>query len=742
MSSLRPRSPESCFRPPFAGYDQDAVRRYLSRLAAALEHQQTFEGLGELEARTPAHDRVDELEAEISTLQQEIRDLEGELVQRAVDEAESESRRQSETVDFDERRAVELLGQETARVLESARSAAADIVQRSEDQATALKAEAKQELIEAKRRSAELIAQRESEADQLVERLTRAAEAEADRIVDEAEQHRIGVVAESTRVMDEAEAAAGARQAGAEERARQIVADAEALRRQIVAELVAERRSTQAELDRLAHARDRLGRSLSAARSDLEQLADALVDPVAGDRGAGSGTSPSAAGEAADFSDLADFTDLAEDDSADAGSDGGDDEVGELIDRLDSQSSGRSGPVLEPTVEMDVVSPDLEPDVDPDPEFVDERLDDRAEQPDPVPGSAAGPEPVVATNGAAAADRAESAGVFDVDPTAGGVAVDADEDGTPIPAQEVLALTEETRSDEPDVDTIFPTPDVLNAPPADGEQTSLVEGFSTIVLNDRSEIDLDSDGSAESRDGAPAGRGNGAAPTPTRRGAKRTAKARRTVDVDVDVDEVEAEAETSREHAASAEPDLDPALAITTVSARTIGSVANRSQGDLLLEEPPVDRLPEPFAARDAAMTRSGPNLRRQLRRALNDDQSVVLDRLRQAAGVPITVDELLGRSTSRSSTTSARLRRGLQPRRPSLGPAPGPAGSTTSGSIRASIENLVDQLASFVVDRVRIADHPGDAVEAADHRDRERILEPIRSGYRDFRNIGLPESD
>lgn len=708
------------FPTAFRGYDQDAVRRYLSRLAAALEHQQTFEGLGELEARTPAHDRVDELEAEISALQQEVRDLEGELVQRAVDEAESESRRQSETVDFDERRAVELLGQETARVLESARSAAADIVQRSEEQATALKAEAKQELVEAKRRSAELLTQREREADELVERLTRAAEAEADRIVDEAEQHRVGVVAESTQVMDEAEAAARARKAGSEERARQIVADAEALRRQIVAELVAERRSTQAELDRLAHARDRLSRSLLAARSDLDQLADALVaETPAGDDEPSQGASRS--GQAADFTDLADFTDVAEGDPVDAEPDDaepgdadaidGDPEVAELVERLDSESSGHAGPVLEPTVEMDVVAADA--DLDPAPD------DQSAER----------PAPEAASTGSSADEPVGSAGVFDLDP-AGGEAADPDfdQDREPAPAQEVLELAESEPGDEPDVDTIFPTPDVLNDPPAEGEQTSLVEGFSTIVLDDRSEGGLDLDAPADGRNGSPAGNGSGTTATSTKRGAKSSKSP--TTSRRPAAAEPEIEVEADRDPAPEAEP-VDPALAITTVSARTIGSLANRSQGDLLLEEPPPDRLPEPFAARDVAMTRSGPNLRRQLRRALNDDQSVVLERLRGGRG-PISVDELLDRADQVAHYLPT-LGRSLE----TMTRAGARAGGV-DGFDSAVLDRLVELLGEFIVDRVRMATEA--AVEAADHNDRERVLEPVRAIYRDFRNLGLPE--
>ena len=274
------------FPTAFRGYDQDAVRRYLSRLAAALEHQQEYAGLGQLEVRTPAHERVDELEEELESLRDEIKDLELELVQRSVDGDRSPEDGEAvdgrpETGAFDEHRAIELLGQETARVLESARSAAADILKRAETQAASLKSQARSELSEAKRRAESLVAEKQAETEELVARLAGEAEATADRITGEAEEHRAAVLEESSKILTEAEVTARAEQAGAEERARQIVADAETLRQQVISELVAERRQAQGEMDRMIAARDRLAMSLAVARSELDEVADALVDASA-----------------------------------------------------------------------------------------------------------------------------------------------------------------------------------------------------------------------------------------------------------------------------------------------------------------------------------------------------------------------------------------------------------------------------------------------------------------------------
>ena len=146
---------------------------------------------------------------------------------------------------------------------------------------------------------------------------------------------------------------------------------------------------------------------------------------------------------------------------------------------------------------------------------------------------------------------------------------------------------------------------------------------------------------------------------------------------------------------------------------------------------PAVDRLPRWFGARDVAITRSGANLRRQLRRALNDDQSEVLDRLRSGRGT-IDVDELppVGEQIEHFL---APLRRGLV----DIARAGAQAGGADDVD-EAAFDNMIDQLAVYVANRVRLPTVA--AIEAADHADRERILEPIRSGYRDFRNIGLPD--
>ncbi|MEL6983083.1 MAG: hypothetical protein AAFO29_11725, partial [Actinomycetota bacterium] len=179
------------------------------------------------------------------------------------------------------------------------------------------------------------------------------------------------------------------------------------------------------------------------------------------------------------------------------------------------------------------------------------------------------------------------------------------------------------------------------------------------------------------------------------------------------------------------DPDADPATIITTVAARTSGRSATGNRGDLVLDEPFTERLPEWFGARDVAVTRSEANLRRQLRRALNDDQSEVLDRLRSGRG-SIEVDELPEAEEQRDHFL-APLRRGLT----DIARSGARAGGADDVDA-ATLDHLIEQLARYLVDRVRTP--TVQAIEDADHVDREKILEPIRAVYRDFRNIGLPD--
>ncbi len=787
------------FPTAFRGYDQDAVRRYLSRLAAALEHQQEYAGLGELEARTPAHERVEELEAEVDGLRSEIKDLELELVQRSVngdaadgeanpgahdasEAAEAEKKPRSEVEDraFDEHRAIELLGQETARVLESARSAAADILKRAETQAASLKAEAKAELEEAKRRAEALVADKQAASDELVAKLASEAEATAERITTEAEEHRTAVLEESSKILTEAEELAESEQEAAQGRAKQIVADAETLRQQVISELVAERRLAQADMDRMTSARDRLAMSLAVARTELDEVADALVDvsnvsfddaseapigsaaagpshaeeveeligtldpnagtadPEAAEADTQDGGSSEAKGEEVTADGEAggsggpgsstkrpakgkgrgrdkskrskrrkDATATAE--SSTVGSDGGGtDDAKKPVSASFNTGSARFEQLKRDTASGDQLQlgdVDLEADSDaPEPDSeVDVEADPVATESETAPDSTGqGPDELVTGSALLMDDAAEQASTGDESEVAVEQADEVDPD-EPIDLDRIIEMGLAAEVIGPKTAEDSAASD-LNTPPADGQELSLVQGFTTIDLTDgddgvnSEDIDLTKTSAKTENGSGPAG------------GVEEDPELVHSVVVN--------------------EPRI-PEEMITTVSSRTAAGQPDRTRGDLLIDEPFTGRLGNEFAARDLALTRSGPNFRRQLRRALNDDQSDVLDRLRAGRG-NISVDELpaFGEQIDRYLTP---LRRGLA----EIAQAGATAGGQSDLS-QTALDNLVRQLARYIVDKVR---EPTVAVvEATSDHDRERILEPIRTLYRDFRNVGLPD--
>lgn len=743
------------FPTAFRGYDQDAVRRYLSRLAAALEHQQEYAGLGELEARTPAHERVEELETEVEDLRQEIRDLELELVQRSVegtdgatvvdevdgvDEnqvavAEAEVPTPVEDTAFDETRAIELLGKETARVLESARSAAADILKRAETQASSLKKQAKSELAEARRRADSLVVDTRTEMDELTERLTGEAKAEAARIGTEAAEHRATVVDESAKLLADAEELAEAEQAEAGERAREVVADAETLRQQIVSEIVAERRQAQADMDRMTGARDRLALSLAEARAELDEVADALVSvPSRDERDA----IPAPVGGRSHRQEVATLIDRLEADARsgdDAGSQVAGADHAEVSETEDGQAAGGTDEEKH-SAEPATGSADNATEVDgqdSDAEDAAALAADgvKASMKKGRSGKNSGPgggkngakkrnqtgqsssknggakrSGGSKTSGSRSSGQKGSSGRRETAPVEVAAAVEGVPvaDGSAPGDVDGEALVSVIGGDE--VAAVLDGTGELNELPADGEALSLVEGFTTIELN---EIDLRDDVAPGTEDG----QGDG------------DDGPEGSVDVD------DPEANPALVHSVVVNEPQTPEDVITTVASRTATGVAERTQGDLVIDRPFTGRLVKPFAARDVALTRSGPNFRRQLRRALNDDQSEVLDRLRAGRG-DISVDELpaFGDQIDRYL---APLRRGLS--------EIAQAGATAGGSddlSTAALDNLVRQLARYIVDRVRVP--TVEILEADTDGDRERILEPIRALYRDFRNAGLAD--
>lgn len=132
-------------------------------------------------------------------------------------------RRASDPRDLDGAAVTELLGEETARVLESARTAAAQIRTRAEDQATTATTEADEHSTATRAAADQYAARLRAEADEYAAATRATAEAEV------AEQ-RAGAEADVERMRAEAESILAERTAEAEDAAAAVRADADAYR--------------------------------------------------------------------------------------------------------------------------------------------------------------------------------------------------------------------------------------------------------------------------------------------------------------------------------------------------------------------------------------------------------------------------------------------------------------------------------------------------------------------------------
>ncbi|MDA3039553.1 MAG: hypothetical protein O3C27_08470, partial [Actinomycetota bacterium] len=145
------------------------------------------------------------------------------------------------------------------------------------------------------------------------------------------------------------------------------------------------------------------------------------------------------------------------------------------------------------------------------------------------------------------------------------------------------------------------------------------------------------------------------------------------------------------------------------------------------VEEDGID-LPEAFFERDVTMTRFGPDLRRQLKRALADDQSLVLDGLRRVrntvtvSDLPDTNDVLDGYAAAFSGPLRSAAENGARV----------VGGKVNTKAIDELIERVARSLAEPLRERVERA------IERADG-DKTEVLDPIRAHYRDARAVELP---
>ena len=229
--------------------------------------------------------------AEVRAFLHELSDMVGRL-QRGEsherDRAERAEQRAKLAEQLDEHRLVELLGEETARVLDAAREAAADIRTHAEESAARLVREAQTEAraiteqadLDAAARRAELLAEADAlrrEAEDEVERRRVEGKIVADDMRRVAEQERERMLSEGERARAEAEAAAEQIRASAREQGRHLVGEAQVVRERMLGDLSRRRRVAREQLERLNGARERLLAAYAVVKRTVEEATTELT---------------------------------------------------------------------------------------------------------------------------------------------------------------------------------------------------------------------------------------------------------------------------------------------------------------------------------------------------------------------------------------------------------------------------------------------------------------------------------
>lgn len=188
----------------------------------------------------------------------------------------------------DQQQMVELLGSETARVLDAARDAARDIRAKAEasaerliseanDQAHERLAQAEAEMLEARsqmlaevedlrRTAAGELDRRRDDAEQMVDEMRREAQLAADGLRQEGEKER-AVAATDAEDLREA----------ARDEARRMIAEAEMMRERVLGDLERRRRAAREQLERLNGARGRLLAAYEVVRRTVDEATGELT---------------------------------------------------------------------------------------------------------------------------------------------------------------------------------------------------------------------------------------------------------------------------------------------------------------------------------------------------------------------------------------------------------------------------------------------------------------------------------
>jgi DivIVA domain-containing protein len=184
---------------------------------------------------------------------------------------------------LDEATLTSALGEETADILRSAHNAAAEVLAKAEAISQQVAAEADSRAKELVAQAESLLAERTAEADQAAQELVQQAQAEADETRSEAEEQAMALGGEAQRKHDE------------------MVQSAEATRERVLGDLARRRRLATVQIEQLRAGRERLLAAYLTVRRTLDEVTDELQRADAEARGAAEAVGRQHTGEVAEL---------------------------------------------------------------------------------------------------------------------------------------------------------------------------------------------------------------------------------------------------------------------------------------------------------------------------------------------------------------------------------------------------------------------------------------------------------
>jgi DivIVA domain-containing protein len=534
--------------------------------------------------------------------------------------AEAQNRTPAPPAPLDEHALTAALGEETARVLQTAREAATDIKGKAQEHVERLLRQAHEDAARIRKEAEGIFATRDAEATEAAEGIKTGARTEAEAVLGRA-------TAEGTAIVDEAR-----------EQARQMLEEAKEIRAKVLGDVVRKRNVARVQVAQLRAGRERL---LDAYRVVRETLDDVTVE----------------LGRAEDEARLA-----AEVAGQKAGTELAGDEGGEQAAELDPELLG------EP-VAVDLAAHE------PDPALAAAPVEGEAEE--------------EVSQGEADAHVVAEAGppVVDDAPPVAEAAVEAVEpEATPEPESETAPEPEP--EDQLREDELPEAPLDIVEPPAD------IEAVRIIVPTDTDE------GAAD------------AEPEPVAERPHRKP-----------VDALFARLRAGRAEAV-AEAQQVLADATTAESAPANGNAPANGTAPTVTVEDPADEL---LRRRDSELEPIEAQLAKKLKRAMQDEQNDVLDRLRVHRGRPALADALPAATAQGARYRDAALPLLQQAAR---------AGADSAGSADAPVDlaTLVSDLAEAVTGPLRTRlDESFSAGEREDDDDAATV-ERVGAAYREWK--------